>query len=95
MHHGTEHDGILWNQRNSASELLCSFKDDAALPSRPKLLHDRVTLLLRHVPVHGGHCEIHLAHLRRQPVHLKQNVQTHSKIQTRRPEYPIRSMVFI
>lgn len=36
----------------------------------PELAHDRVALLLRHVAVHGGHREIVLPHLLRQPVHF-------------------------
>ena len=39
--------------------------------SSSKLLHDGVSLLLRHVPVHGGDGEVCLPHLLRQPLHLQ------------------------
>lgn len=38
---------------------------------RPELLHDRLTLLLGHVSVHGRHGEIGFSHFLRQPVNLQ------------------------
>lgn len=38
--------------------------------SGSELLHDGLPLLLWHVAVHGGHGEVGLPHLLRQPVHL-------------------------
>merc|ERR1719341_2146383 len=39
-----------------------------------ELAHDHVSLLLVHVSVHGGHCEVALVHLLSQPVHLPPGV---------------------
>lgn len=39
--------------------------------SGSELLHDGLSLFLRHVSVHGGHGEVGLPHLLRQPVHLE------------------------
>mmetsp|Transcript_138 Transcript_138/g.252 ORF Transcript_138/g.252 Transcript_138/m.252 type:complete len:462 (+) Transcript_138:109-1494(+) len=44
--------------------------DQDSAGTRPELLHDRVALLLGHVAVDGGHGEVRVAHLLRQPVHL-------------------------
>ena len=44
--------------------------DEDAGVAASELAHDGVALLLRHVAVHGAHCEIVLPHLLRQPVHL-------------------------
>lgn len=48
--------------------------------SGSELLHDGLSLLLRHVSVHGGHGEVGLPHLLRQPVHLEHTrTQTHAQ----------------
>ena len=36
----------------------------------PEALHDGVSLLLGHVPMHGRNCEVVLLHLLCQPIHL-------------------------
>lgn len=45
--------------------------------SGSELLHDGLSLFLRHVSVHGGHGEVGLSHLLRQPVHLE-HTHTHT-----------------
>ena len=42
--------------------------------SSPEFLHDGISLLLRHVSMHGGDCEISLAHLLCQPLDLANHV---------------------
>ena len=44
--------------------------DEHARVARAELGHDGVALLLRHVAVHGGDCEVGLTHLVGQPVDL-------------------------
>lgn len=50
--------------------------------------HDGVTLLLRHVAVHGAHCEVVLPHLLSQPVHLPLGVAENDRL---RPKMHSRS----
>ena len=44
--------------------------DEDSGRARTELAHDDVTLLLVHVPVHGGHSEVSLVHLLSEPVDL-------------------------
>ena len=45
-------------------------RDEDAGLAAPELLHDGVSLLLRHVSVHGAHSEVCLPHLLSEPVDL-------------------------
>lgn len=40
----------------------------------PEALHDAVSLLLRHVPMHGSYSEVVLCHLLCQPVNLSLSI---------------------
>ena len=44
--------------------------DEDSRLAASELLHDGVSLLLRHVAVHGAHSEVRLSHLLSEPVHL-------------------------
>ena len=57
--------------------------DEDATHAAAELLHDGVALGLLHLAVHGGHGEVRLAHLLRQPVHLAPRVAEDDRLRDR------------
>merc|ERR1719233_1515004 len=60
-------EGHLLHVNTSSPHVSC---DQYTTLSRPKFFHDSISLLLWHISVHGGHCEVSLPHLLCQPVNL-------------------------
>lgn len=67
----TQNTAVRLPSQHSLTQVTRSVTRSGSPGSGSELLHDGLSLFLWHVSVHGGHSEVGLPHLLRQPVHLE------------------------